>query len=1225
MTFKKSIYLCLVFFLWADNTLAQGEDVVFVFGIYDFQMPPSSRRLKLIGLVQQDTGLNQIITYSGSNASAGGRLLGICNNHFSRNLVGITYLNRDSSFVSLKNSSELAFNGHLHLWSEKNALGKYVSLTTGHRFSGNSLGGNRYQISFHYSIFDIKEDSAIFDQHHVHLRTDTVTINGSFNFNNSFSDEDRPGIIQNHPDYFWMYFALSENIWMFKIDSTGVSKVVRSDLRGKINQSSVRNLETSINFNHAGNQMVVVEDDGTNVINLYDFNDSTGEVTFNRSVVQRSQLLGYNSCSDQAYVSLPTFSLNDSFLYFGYNIPLFCGNVALREQIFQIDLSKSPGANLRNLFQRNRDLNFSRSMMLYTATDGHVYHLLSVPHTMTINEQNVLNRIENANRGDAARFVHKYYEFPPEYRGLYYFNLVSGNTVNRANMDVFTSCVDSVTAIYYGTPYLDSLKYDWGDGNEQTHLPPNTKNAQKTHHFYDSSGIYTVKQTAYFSNCKSQKTSIDTLQVNLPPKIKNTTWAVDTNCGYFEVILDFEASKTQEVYLHWGDGNSDTVLLGNTLDAYQFTHRYETEDTFDIQMHWKGFHAGGSQPACTKVFDTTIISIFRPQPERDFDFTKNGRSFTQYDSRYYACIEDSIAFKPQNSSVEWMIVPFVNDTIPNLLYSKTLSNTGLNIIHLEFHNEFSCSETVIVPLTVVPPPSFEWQSALSWCETVEEKPLAFSAQTVADDSIIQTKMAINTWSESQQTAAFSSQKTFDEATAYSLTISAETLHGCRADSLVELMVHPLPKTTLSGTEEVCENQEVEIQAHIANVEEATTVFEAFNQRNTHIQSVANPPIWPHQPPVGQHIIQAYTESNQGCRDTAFFNFEVVAKPQISFEHNDYDFCEEAQPITISGTFQSSRNIAITWNVAEGNLIGNTNQDAFSGQWSGLQNGSYPVSVVANIESLNCADTTEAEVYIFAHPEIHFITEPICENETDIGEISWQDATGLERLEYGSGGNIWENIGFSTETSGEIQVVRNLSAGNHTITIRVTNPKGCATEITDQIRVLELPKAQMNLQFYQSEGVEVTYDLRDESVRHSGVIWDIGDGTIYEESPQQRRFHTFADTGRYRVTLTAHREYRCFDSLSQWLEVRPFIQFLLPNAISANADGLNDYLNFDMEFVSSMKLEIFNRWGQKLMKITEKEQLSHTKNLPQGVYFITGYIQDFRLERHPIHQSLTVVR
>jgi gliding motility-associated-like protein len=73
--------------------------------------------------------------------------------------------------------------------------------------------------------------------------------------------------------------------------------------------------------------------------------------------------------------------------------------------------------------------------------------------------------------------------------------------------------------------------------------------------------------------------------------------------------------------------------------------------------------------------------------------------------------------------------------------------------------------------------------------------------------------------------------------------------------------------------------------------------------------------------------------------------------------------------------------------------------------------------------------------------------------------------------------------------------------------------------------------------------------------------------------------------------------------------------LIPNIISPNGDGKNDYwrLDFINAFFPDAEIEIFNRWGESIFKSKGYSNAwdgSYRGNpLPVGVYFFTIDLKD----------------
>jgi gliding motility-associated-like protein len=77
---------------------------------------------------------------------------------------------------------------------------------------------------------------------------------------------------------------------------------------------------------------------------------------------------------------------------------------------------------------------------------------------------------------------------------------------------------------------------------------------------------------------------------------------------------------------------------------------------------------------------------------------------------------------------------------------------------------------------------------------------------------------------------------------------------------------------------------------------------------------------------------------------------------------------------------------------------------------------------------------------------------------------------------------------------------------------------------------------------------------------------------------------------------------------------------LPNVFSPDGDGINDYfIPFPYKFVHSIKLDIFNRWGQPVFTTTNPDinwnGMNQFTNQPcnDGVYFYTCTVYEIKLE------------
>ena len=130
------------------------------------------------------------------------------------------------------------------------------------------------------------------------------------------------------------------------------------------------------------------------------------------------------------------------------------------------------------------------------------------------------------------------------------------------------------------------------------------------------------------------------------------------------------------------------------------------------------------------------------------------------------------------------------------------------------------------------------------------------------------------------------------------------------------------------------------------------------------------------------------------------------------------------------------------------------------------------------------------------------------------------------------------------------------------------------------------------------------------------VWNFGDSdTSHAENP----IHYYTAEGLYNITLTVYTENGCFGS---WTDPNPIVVeppgvCLFPNAFTPNrTDGANNVLENDVfqpvhRGIGEYKLEIFNRWGQKIFESIDPDMgwdgRVNGKLAPQDVYVwkVTG--------------------
>lgn len=75
-----------------------------------------------------------------------------------------------------------------------------------------------------------------------------------------------------------------------------------------------------------------------------------------------------------------------------------------------------------------------------------------------------------------------------------------------------------------------------------------------------------------------------------------------------------------------------------------------------------------------------------------------------------------------------------------------------------------------------------------------------------------------------------------------------------------------------------------------------------------------------------------------------------------------------------------------------------------------------------------------------------------------------------------------------------------------------------------------------------------------------------------------------DTRKYRVTAYKNGN-NGISSLSNTVEVIPYMNIYIPNSFTPNGDGLNDTFGAIGEAIGEYTMQVFNRWGQLVFEST----------------------------------------
>jgi gliding motility-associated-like protein len=262
---------------------------------------------------------------------------------------------------------------------------------------------------------------------------------------------------------------------------------------------------------------------------------------------------------------------------------------------------------------------------------------------------------------------------------------------------------------------------------------------------------------------------------------------------------------------------------------------------------------------------------------------------------------------------------------------------------------------------------------------------------------------------------------------------------------------------------------------------------------------------------------------------------------------EYQYVVCAGDTGIAYYVQGFENSTFDWTV-EGGVITRHYGDTIIVDWS-LVPGEYTITVVETSDH-GCVGSMQSALVLVAGPDVDLGGDTyVCTGETfeiipegEFATYLWHD---------GSTGP-----GFVTDQEGWIS-------------LEVTDPNGCALRDSLYLSVLELPQVDLG---------NDTSLCGDESLR-----LDAGpDGSFYTWSTGEvnQQIEVFRD-GDQEIWVVVEDEFGCTNGDTVVIEACNLEFYFrdIPNAITANDDGVNDVWNLEkLSGYSQAVVEIFDQWG-----------------------------------------------
>ncbi|MFM7566806.1 MAG: choice-of-anchor L domain-containing protein [Flavobacteriales bacterium] len=142
----------------------------------------------------------------------------------------------------------------------------------------------------------------------------------------------------------------------------------------------------------------------------------------------------------------------------------------------------------------------------------------------------------------------------------------------------------------------------------------------------------------------------------------------------------------------------------------------------------------------------------------------------------------------------------------------------------------------------------------------------------------------------------------------------------------------------------------------------------------------------------------------------------------------------------------------------------------------------------------------------------------------------------------------------------------------------------------------------------------------------GYVWDFGDGnTSYEVHPT----HTFSPSGEYLITLIATDMNGCVDSISKPIFIQEEFYIYIPNSFIPDDNRINDAFSGSFIGVEWIKIEIFNRWGERLFYSEDLafawDGTFNGEKVPDGIYTWKLIYRRNKAQEQQMSGHITVIK
>jgi gliding motility-associated-like protein len=336
------------------------------------------------------------------------------------------------------------------------------------------------------------------------------------------------------------------------------------------------------------------------------------------------------------------------------------------------------------------------------------------------------------------------------------------------------------------------------------------------------------------------------------------------------------------------------------------------------------------------------------------------------------------------------------------------------------------------------------------------------------------------------------------------------------------------------------------------------------------------------PSWGEYTVSLNVTSQNGsisCSSQNSITVQIYPIPQVNFESNNtFCFGEEVQFYNDS-YIQSGLIINYIWNFGDNNFSNQVNPTH-----TYTSAGTYQVVLTA-ISNSGCQNQSSTLINIYPNPIADIQNGPFsgCEDL----RVQFQDNS----IGNVTNWNWFFGDGYSSNSPNPVHTYTN--PGQYLVKLNVVNGNGCQSIFSDSTTVTVYPTPVSNFIIENSQLDEYNnnVNLINLSQGANFYLWNFGDG---QSSIEYNTDHTYSDYGEYNISLVCRNQYGCSDTSYKRIDIKPVFTFYIPNAFTPSEDGRNEIFFGKGTNYTSVTMQIFNRWGQKIYEETSQNPVWNGK-------------------------------